>query len=212
EGRAIFKHFQILDADGNAVPDPWRDTELWNDDATRLTLWIHPGRIKKGVNLNEELGPVLDPDRRYTLVVDSKLVDDEGHPLAKSFRKEFKTIGVAKEALRLKDWAVKKPEVGTRDSLEVRLPRPLDRALLNRCVMVRDEEDKPLAGRLEIGKEERSWTFRPNQPWKVGEFKIEVDERLEDLAGNTIVRVFDFNRELSEVKDPVRVLVFRVGK
>nr|MBC8291339.1 hypothetical protein [Planctomycetota bacterium] len=61
EGRAVFEQIRIIGPDGKIVPDPWRRTELWNEDATRLTMWVHPGRIKQGVNLRDEFGPVLKP-------------------------------------------------------------------------------------------------------------------------------------------------------
>jgi len=46
-------------------------------DAKRLSLWIHPGRIKNGVNLREELGPVLEPNRKYTLVLSGGELRDD---------------------------------------------------------------------------------------------------------------------------------------
>src|SRR5262249_43304176 len=46
EGPAIFDRIHLLDADDRPVPEPWRLTELWSDDCRRLTLCIHPGRIK----------------------------------------------------------------------------------------------------------------------------------------------------------------------
>ena len=57
----------LLDEHGQPVLEPFRETELWSDDRRRLTLWLHPGRQKAGVNLNVEFGPVLEPGRRYTL-------------------------------------------------------------------------------------------------------------------------------------------------
>src|SRR5262249_6927483 len=75
ETRDICNHFHLSGRDGEPVPDPWRRTELWSADGKRLTLWIHPGRIKQGVNLREEFEPVLSPGREYTLVIDDKLLD-----------------------------------------------------------------------------------------------------------------------------------------
>src|SRR5262249_33143360 len=69
ESRAIFDQIHILDEKGRAVSDPWRRTELWSADSKRLTLWIHPGRIKRGVGPRETEGPVLTPGRKYTLVI-----------------------------------------------------------------------------------------------------------------------------------------------
>src|SRR5689334_1054660 len=41
---------KLLDDHGRMVPEPFRETELWSEDGRRLTLWLHPGRQKTGVN------------------------------------------------------------------------------------------------------------------------------------------------------------------
>ena len=59
------------------------EQELWNRDQTRLTLLFDPGRIKRGVKPNVDMGPVLLEGHRYTLVIDRDLKDANGAPLAK---------------------------------------------------------------------------------------------------------------------------------
>src|SRR6185436_4940440 len=55
---------RILDADGKPVKVPFLELaeELWDETGTRLTLLIHPGRIKRGLKPIEESGPVLEAD------------------------------------------------------------------------------------------------------------------------------------------------------
>jgi hypothetical protein len=65
----FLEHCRLLDATGKPVLEPFRETELWSEDHRRLTLWLHPGRQKTGVNLNDEFGPVLQPNQSYTLVI-----------------------------------------------------------------------------------------------------------------------------------------------
>ncbi|MEM7015065.1 MAG: hypothetical protein AAF585_26700, partial [Verrucomicrobiota bacterium] len=92
EGREIFEQVHIEDIEsGKRVDAPWRRQELWTADARRLTLWIHPGRVKRGVNLREELGPVLYPNRKYALVIDATVRSANGEPLGKEIRHEFST-------------------------------------------------------------------------------------------------------------------------
>ncbi len=43
--------------------------ELWNEDLARLTVLIDPGRIKRNVATNVELGFALLAGRNYTLSV-----------------------------------------------------------------------------------------------------------------------------------------------
>ncbi len=211
EGPAIFDRIKLLDEKGEEVEDPWRRTELWNEDATRLTVWIHPGRIKEGVNLRDEIGPVLEPNRRYVLVLSEKLLDADGRLLGTVFKKTFRTTAVVRSALELKDWKLDVPKANTTQSLELRFPRPLDRALLGRSLTVLDANGELVPGKATVGEREQSWTFQPDRPWKVGDYTLSAHESLEDLAGNTLLRPFDLDLKLPAKKEAPRTLRFRVG-
>jgi hypothetical protein len=56
-----------------------------------------------------------------------------------------------------------------------------------------------VAGHASIGREERSWRFVPSAPWIAGGYSLLVDPRLEDLAGNSLLRLFD--RDLTRPDD-----------
>ena len=190
EGGEVFDHFALLDQQGEPVHDPWRRTELWSKDAKRLTLWIHPGRVKQGVNLREEFGPVLSPGKKYRLVVGAGLRDATGQHLAKPFVKVF-TAGPADHARPLPSrWQVRSPR-DPDSPLEVRLLEPLDHPLLFRFLRVVDHRGRGMAGKIEVADQERVWRFRPARPWSPGVYEIQVSPLLEDLAGNTPIRVFD---------------------
>jgi hypothetical protein len=70
-------------------------------------------------------------------------------------------------------------------------PEPLDHALLGRLLSVRSSDGRELRGATEISPGERRWQFTPVAPWPGGEHYIEVDTDLEDLAGNSIRKLFD---------------------
>jgi len=40
---------------------------------------------------------------------------------------------------------------------------------------------------------ETRWEFLPEQPWQTGDYRIEINSALEDLAGNKLNRLFDFD-------------------
>jgi hypothetical protein len=200
EGKDIFERIQLLDGDGQPIPDAWRHTELWNADARRLTLWIHPGRVKRGVNLREEFGPVLRPGREYTLVVGADLCDADGQALGRPFTRKFRTVAEDRTRPLVEPWKTRAPQAGTLRPLVLEFPKPLDRALLDRLIAVVDAHGKAVPGRIEVGAEERSWAFHPERPWESAEYTVSVDARLEDLAGNTPLRLFD--TDLSEPSPP----------
>jgi hypothetical protein len=209
ETKDIFDQLQILDAQGKPVSDPWRRTELWSADGRRLTVLIHPGRIKRGVGPRVEEGPVLLPDRQYTLVIGAEVADASGQPLGKAFKKTFRTVAEKRTRPLPEKWTVRPSPHGTRQPLVVEFPDPLDRALLDRFLTVRDQRGQPVAGRIEVGKEERSWIFHPEQPWDDSYYTLTVDGDLEDLAGNTPVRLFDVDLQDAPPAPPKLSLRFR---
>lgn len=186
EGREVFTRIRLLDTRGEEIGAPWRDTELWTEDAKRLTLWIHPGRVKQGVNLREQLGPILQPGERYTLVVDATMRDATGQPLAREFRRSYAATAEVHARLDLATWQIHPPRAGTREPLRLVSPVALDHALALRCLRVRGAQ-----GATALSKDGRTWTFTPGAKWEAGPYTLAADAWMEDVAGNTFERVFD---------------------
>ena len=191
ETRSIFDQVQIIDPDGKTVHNPWQRQELWSNNATLLTLWIHPGRIKTGVNLREEEGPVLHPGRHYTLLIPIGVKDARGIPLLKAHRKLFLAGPMDHNQPRPDKWMIQSPRAGTRDSLRVRLDEPIDHALLLRMLTIQGPADGVVDGTVQVLNHETLWIFRPHEPWQAIEHRIAIDAEIEDHAGNTPTRVFD---------------------
>jgi len=203
EGRYVFEHINLLNANGQQVLDPWRRRELWNSDATRLTLWVHPGRVKTGVNLRQDEGPVLVPYQTYTLQVGAELKGADGQPL-RLHRKHFSTNGVDRKRPLPGKWKVGPVRVGTTDLLRVAFGEPLDAALAQRCLRVYAPDGKLVFGTIKLEKNETDWTFAPRDPWVNGGYRLITNQQLEDLAGNTPLRIFD--TDLREA-DPQRAVL-----
>src|SRR5207244_1417841 len=89
-----YRHIQLLDAAGKPVESPFLelDHELWDPEGKRFTLFIDPGRIKRGLKPREDLGPVLEEGKRYTLVINRAWTDAEDNLLKETYRKTF-TVG-----------------------------------------------------------------------------------------------------------------------
>ena len=209
EGRDIFKHIQLLDSSGKAILGPWRRTELWNKDATRFTLWIHPGRVKQGVNLRDDEGPVLVTGRKYTLRIPTALHGADGQPLVRENRKRFVATAADHQRPNPSQWIVSPPQNATRDSLRVNFRESLDHALSLRCLRVQDAKGNPVPGTATLSQEESHWSFVPNTPWRNDSYQISVSSTLEDLAGNTPVRVFDTDLDANQLPAQVRRISFR---
>ena len=82
-GADVYDGVRLLAQDGSEIEGAFVVTvpELWDPDMRRLTLMLHPGRIKRGLELHEREGPPLRSGERFRLVVDG-LEDAWGQPLA----------------------------------------------------------------------------------------------------------------------------------
>ena len=67
-----YRRIHLLDESGKPVAMPFLELEqeLWDLTAQRLTVFFDPGRIKREVLPNEEIGPSIVAGRKYTLVID----------------------------------------------------------------------------------------------------------------------------------------------
>jgi hypothetical protein len=191
-----YEHVRLLDAKGRKVDLPFLELaeELWDASGRRMTLFIDPGRIKRGVKPREDLGPVLEAGKDYTLVIDRKWRDAAGRALKADFQKRFRVADPEETAIDQAAWKVSPPRAGSSDPLVVRFPRPLDHALVERTLTVRLADGTSVAGRGTTADEERRWEFRPESPWRAGKHRIVIDTTLEDLAGNRIGRPFDLDK------------------
>lgn len=202
-GRAIFERIHLLDEKGQRVPDPWRRTELWNADDKRFTLWIHPGRVKRGVNLREELGPVLEPQRQYTLVIERSVQDASGQSMAREYRRKFRTTAEDQTRVSPDEWKLTSARPGTRQPVTIDFGEPLDSALVLRCLEVRTSAGMVVAGSWSLERGERKAAYQPDGRWPTQTVFLHVDGILEDIAGNTPRRSFDTDLKKPTTAAPV---------
>ena len=201
EGQAA-RHVRLERADsGEPIEDAFvPDPELWDRERRRLTLLFDPGRLKRGLRPQLEAGYPLQEGVAVRLVVDEGFRDAEGNPLRERFEQRYEVDGDLRARVNPRDWECRLPDAGTAEPLRVRFDRPLDHALLQHALEILDDAGRPVRGRSDIGAAEQSWTFTPAAPWRAGEYRLVIDPRLEDLAGNSLARVFD--RDLERDEEP----------
>jgi hypothetical protein len=185
-------HIRLLDDRGAEVDDPFLpvDADLWNTDRTRYTVFFDPGRQKRGILPNREMGRSLVDGRTYTLVVDAKWIDGHSQPLRETYQRQFRVVPADLAPIDYARWTVTPPAAETRDPLSVRFPEPLDHGLLLRAVGVR-RDGHALAGDVRVDEHEAHWTMTPAQAWTSGRYELVALPILEDLAGNRIGRAFE---------------------
>ena len=89
--RSGYEFVTLLDDRGQEVVDAFLplDADFWNDDRTRYTVFFDPGRVKRGILPNRQMGRALEAGKRYTLLVKREWRDGHGLPLKEEFRHEF---------------------------------------------------------------------------------------------------------------------------
>jgi len=192
-GEAYRRITLVNETTGKPVDAPFLelDEELWTNDGTRFTLLIDPGRIKRGLKPREEVGPVLEAGRSYSLVIDRDWPDAAGNPLKAGFRKTFRVGPPDDRSPDPKTWTVRPPQANSRDHLEVRFPEPLDRALVERLIAVHDAAGQVVQGEVSAAQDETVWRFTPRSRWQTGNYFLTVGTELEDVAGNSVARPFE---------------------
>ena len=185
-------HIRLLDESGREVEMPFLplEAEFWNADRTRYTVFFDPGRQKRGILPNRQMGPSLVEGRTYMLVIDRNWRDGNGNALRESFTRRFRVGPPELSALDLAQWRITPPPAATRNPLIVRFPKPLDHGLLLSAIGVR-RAGQSIAGDVRVGSEEQEWTLTPSEPWRAGAFELIVLPFLEDPTGNRIGRAFE---------------------
>jgi len=212
-GRA-YEHVRILSGAGKPVFDPFLeiDQEMWNHAMTRLTLFIDPGRIKRGLAPRADLGPVFEEGKEFTLEIDAAWKDAQRQPLGEGFRRVFRTGPPDDRSPAPADWILTAPPANSREPLRVAFDEPLDHALALRLLTV-SAVGRKVRGTPELSDSGDRWSFIPDQPWQAGPHHVNVPSILEDLAGNSVGKPFEvdlFTRadppdELKEIRVPFSV-------
>jgi hypothetical protein len=211
-----YGRIRLLDAHGKPVEAAFLelDEELWSSDGTRFTLVFDPGRVKKGLKPREELGPILVAGQSYSLVIDRDWKDAEGNPLAREFRKQFRTGPADETSPDPKAWKIVAPRPDGREPLKLHFPEPLDRRLLDRLIGVEDSQGRHVPGQVAVASAETLWSYTPQHPWRSGDYRLVVGTVIEDVAGNSVAGPFevDQTRPISkQITTETVTLPFRIG-
>jgi hypothetical protein len=193
-------HVLLVGADGAPLDGALlaTDYELWDTERRRLTVLLDPARIKRGLVSHRAAGYPLTEHSSVSLVVDPEFPDASGRPLREPAMRTWEVTGDERRRVTPSAWVLEPGAASTRDPLRVTFDRSLDHALVARCLQVVGSTG-PVVGAVQVGEQERSWTFAPAVPWVDAPHRLVIDPVLEDVAGNSVQRVFD--RELSNADD-----------
>lgn len=184
---------RVESADGADVEAFFLDSAqpLWNGDRTRLTLLLDPGRIKRGVGPNVEIGPAIREGETYRLVIESGIRDSRGNPLSDNFAHSFTVTSPVYEALTIDEVVTSEIEAGTRNPLRISFPHVMDVFQLSRLLAVVTDAGVRVEGAVESGPDPYSVVFVPSVSWGEEAYTLRIASEVEDVAGNTFLAAFD---------------------
>lgn len=189
EGRSS-RFVQLFDdVTGDTINNAFLDLqpELWNADGTVLTLWLDPGRIKQDLIPNKKLGVVMTDNRQYRLVVAKGWRAKNGLALERDYIRRFVTTKRDVMKPDTDSWSV----VVKGDTVIVDLKESLDWSLLHGTVsIVHDDRKIPISKSITETCERRLYLIL-NEKLASGDYSLNVESRLEDLAGNNLNRLFE---------------------
>ena len=197
------EYISLLDHAGKEIPGAVLplDYEFWSPDHTRFTVFFDPGRVKKGILPNQQMGRPLEVGRSVTLVISRDWRDENGLPLKEGFRRQYRVGPADEQPLDASSWRLAPPAAGRRNGVVVTFPEPLDHGLLMRALGVR-RDGQPVDGDIVVDQQETRWTFTPTAAWRAGAYELLALDILEDLAGNQIGRAFEVDNFDTVDKSP----------
>lgn len=183
---------------------------LWDRERRRLTVTLHPGRIKQGVGPRRVQGPVVEAGATFDLRIGPELRSASGLAVVPS---SFRYVVGAADRVPPdpESWGLEAPR-GAAGVARLVLDERVDPAVLRRAVRLLEIERPegvgsagvtPVDVGVEIDAGGRSLRLWPSSGvWRPGRYRLEILGVLEDLAGNRPGRLFD--APLSDSAPPTR--------
>jgi hypothetical protein len=189
----VSKKIQLVDSKENIDAHAFMQfkEELWSPNGKRLTLLFDPGRIKRGVSTNLELGPALIEGNSYQLVVSGEWQDVYGQKLGTTATKTFNVGAAYRTTINISGWNVMRPEAESAQPLTIQLDRIMDHALVQSMIKLKKELNQNIEGSWEISESESVLRFTPVEEWQRGNYEILFDIGFEDIAGNNLNSLLD---------------------
>jgi len=187
----VYDRITLKDRKGNRIEKAFlvMDQEFWDDDMKVVTVLFDPGRIKRGLRPNLEMGPALKAGEVYTLTINAGWKNIGGQKTKHIYEKHFTCVAADRESPKVESWIVV-PPASAQDPLTVHFNEGLDRILLSDALRIIDSNGNAVKGEI-VCNNDSSLQFLPLAPWKKSQYVVSVNPLLEDLAGNNLNRVFD---------------------
>ena len=189
----ILGKIHLLNGSGQVVTGAFLPNrfDLWSSDRTRLTVLLDPARVKTGLAAHNAMGRALTEGAQYTVIVLGSAKDAGGCPIGTDTSYAFTGGPPDLTPPMPETWRIDVPAVASRDHLTVDLGDAHDHLSLAYRLRVLDETGSVVSGKITLVNAESAWRFVPRTSWTDQSYRIAIDPRLEDLAGNRPGQLFD---------------------
>ena len=195
----LLPRLSLVRADGRPIEEPFLEQELWSPSGRVLTIMLHPGRVKSGLNARAAMGPILSAGDSVVLALD-------GRPVKRWSVGPADRTGPVTSA-----WKVSDVRVGSKQPLVVTLDGPIDGRDAG-YLAIADAQHRRVPGDARLTNGESTWTFTPNAPWHAGTYQLVARGTLEDAAGNRLGSHFETSIDSPPGKPVDAVVPFTVGR
>jgi hypothetical protein len=193
----LMQAVRLLDNHDGVVAHPFLDLQegLWDATGTRLTLLLHPGRIKSGLASRLSRGPAIEQSQRYRLAIDMDLLFGPSVSETRWHSHAF-SIGPAIEAaVDHAAWNIGRPLPGSLDPLRLSFGRSMDRLGLEGAFAVTAADGSSVPFTQQVSEAEQGVELTPQQAWRPEVHRLDVAAGLEDVAGNRVAQAFEITRD-----------------
>lgn len=196
----IYDYFHFINSKGDTLSRAILPLEniLINEDKTLVTLWIEPGRQKRKLIPNQLLGSVFTSGESYRIVISKSIKDSNGISMQKDYIKDFLIENADRSQPKISEWNVKIPEKESFAPLFIQCNESLDYGSVINNISISHKE-QVIKGTWRLLNNEKTIKFIPKNKWQLGGYRINLNQIIEDLAGNNLSRLFD--NEIHNSKD-----------
>lgn len=184
--------------DGKPLAQPFLEQELWSPSGRVLTVLMHPGRVKTGLNARDALGPILVDADDVTLTLD-------GHPI-----RHWRVVPPDTSGPTVSAWRLSSVRAGSKQALIVTLDDAIDGREAD-YIAIADPRGRRVRGQALLKDGERTWSFTPHTAWRAGEYRLIARGTLEDPAGNRLGGRFETPADAPAADPTDAALAFTVG-
>jgi hypothetical protein len=201
-GQLDMRHVTLVDASGQTIENALLDIPLTSRDRKRVSILLHPGRIKTGVGPNLAVGPALHEGATVVLLIDDPQLPQ---PLKKSW-----VVGpTLSQNIDVHAWRIQAPQAGTRKPLQLAFSTALDAGSVQ-MIAVASPTGGRVNGKAILIDGETGWQFTPSAPWRAGTYRIRVHPDLEDPQGNRMCSAFEQIQQSGKACDDEGILSFSI--